>query len=146
MNKPIYITIETTVEVPVDKVWKLWITPEDIILWNFASSDWHTTKAENNLVAGGQFSSRMEAKDGSFGFDFSGIYDQVEVCRLIEYTLADDRKVKITFESIGEQTKITETFEAETSNPVEIQRAGWQAILENFKQYAESGIHDWLYV
>ena len=144
--KPIFLTIETTVEVSVDKVWKLWTTPEEIVKWNFASADWHTTKAENNPVPGGHFSSRMEAKDGSFGFDFYGIYDQVEACKLIEYTLGDHRKVKIVFESIDGQTKITETFEAETSNPIELQQAGWQAIMDNFKKYAESGNHDWVYV
>lgn len=106
--------------------------------WNHASDDWHTTFAENDLRVGGTFSSRMEAKDGSFGFDFGGTYDEVETNRLIAYTLDDNRKVKIIFEVIGNKTKITEVFDAENENPIEMQKGGWQAILDNFKKYTEN--------
>lgn len=132
------ITVETTVKAPVEKVWKTWSTPEDIIQWNNASDDWHTTRAENDLRIGGKFLARMEAKDGSAGFDFGGIYDEVKPNELIGYTIGDGRKVKVTFSSGGDETKVTETFEAESTNPLEMQRAGWQAILDNFKKYTES--------
>ncbi len=131
------ITVTATIHAPVEKVWKLWSTPEDIMQWNSASDDWHTTKAENDLRTGGTFSSRMEAKDGSFGFDFGGVYDEVKNQELIAYTLGDGRTVSVTFTADGDNTSIVETFEAETANPVELQRGGWQAILNNFKKYAE---------
>ncbi|SHG71518.1 SRPBCC family protein [Pedobacter caeni] len=132
------ITIETIVNAPVEIVWKAWTAPEHIVQWNNASEDWHTPKVENDLRAGGKFLSRMEAKDGSFGFDFAGIYDEVKTNELISYTLGDDRKVSISFSGNGNTTKITETFEAENTNPVEMQKGGWQAILDNFKKYTES--------
>jgi uncharacterized protein YndB with AHSA1/START domain len=106
--------------------------------WNNASPDWHTPKAENDLRKGGKFVSRMEAKDGSFGFEFWGIYDEVDHLALISYTMGDGRKAEVSFSAEGNQTKITETFEAESENPIEMQKAGWQAILDNFKKYAES--------
>ena len=132
------ITIEATVNAPAEKVWKVWTNTEDITQWNNASPDWHTTRAENDLRPGGKFLSRMEAKDGSMGFDFWGIYDVVKPHEYIEMTLGDDRKVKIYFKGSGNQTHIEETFEAEGENPIEMQRAGWQAILDNFKQYTET--------
>lgn len=132
------ITIESTVNAPVEKVWEFWTKPEHITKWNNASDDWHTPHAENDLRAGGSFSARMEAKDGSFGFDFGGIYDVVTKNEYIEYTLGDNRKVKIAFTSEGNKTKVTETFEAEQENSVEMQKGGWQAILDNFKKYTES--------
>lgn len=132
------ITIGVTVKAPAKTVWKLWTTPEDIIKWNNASDDWHTTKAENDLQKGGKFVSRMEAKDGSMGFDFSGVYDDVIPNKRIAYTMDDDRKVDILFEENGEVTTITQTFEAESENPVEMQRDGWQAIMNTFKEYAEN--------
>lgn len=132
------ITIETTVNEPLEKVWKIWTTPEHIMKWNNASDDWHTPTAENDLRVGGKFLSRMEAKDGSFGFDFWGIYDDVKTNERIAYTMGDDRKVEIIFKSQGNATTVTETFEAEGENPVELQQQGWQAILNNFKKYAES--------
>ena len=132
------ITVTTSVILPIDKVWKLWTNPTDIINWNFASDDWQTTKAENDLRIGGKFLSRMEAKDKSFSFDFWGFYDNIITNSLIEYSLGDDRKVKIIFKEENNQTKITETFEAETENTLELQQIGWQAILNNFKKYAES--------
>ena len=136
-NKAI-ITITTTVLAPAEKVWERWTVPEHIIKWNNASDDWHTTHAENDLRIGGKFLSRMEAKDGSFGFDFIGIYDLVKENKLLEYTLWDGRKVIIVFTGIGNTTNIVETFEAESENSIEMQRSGWQAILENFKKYAEA--------
>ncbi|MBU9936851.1 MAG: SRPBCC family protein [Ferruginibacter sp.] len=132
------ITIEATVNASAEKVWKVWTNTEDITQWNNASPDWHTTRAENDLRPGGKFLSRMEAKDGSMGFDFWGIYDVVKPHEYIEMTLGDDRKVKIYFKGSGNQTHIEETFEAEGENPIEMQRAGWQAILDNFKQYTET--------
>lgn len=132
------ITIETTVKAPVEKVWKFWVSPEHITKWNSASDDWHTPKAENDLRTGGKFSSRMEAKDGSFGFDFGGVYDEVKIHEVIAYTMGDGRKVKIIFTANGNETKLTETFEAESENPIEMQRGGWQAILDNFKKYTEA--------
>ncbi|WP_159467049.1 SRPBCC family protein [Dyadobacter sp. 3J3] len=131
------ITIEAVIEVPIEKVWETWTKPEHIIHWNNASDDWFTPKAENDLRPGGKFSSRMEARDGSFGFNFEGVYDEVTDHKLISYVLGDDRKVKIEFEIKGEQTLVKETFDAETENPVEMQKAGWQAILNNFKKYTE---------
>lgn len=132
------ITVETTVNAPVEKVWECWTKPEHITQWNAASNDWHTPRAENDLRAGGKFFSRMEAKDGSFGFDFGGVYDAVEKNQYIEYTIGDGRKVKVTFQKHGHTTKITETFEAENTHSVEMQKGGWQAILDNFKKYAEA--------
>lgn len=132
------ITIETTVNAPVEKVWKLWNEPEHIIKWNTASPDWHTPRSENDLQVGGKFFARMEAKDGSFGFDFGGEYTTVNDHKLIEYVMSDGRKVKVSFDSNGKETKVTETFDAEDQNSVEMQKAGWQAILDNFKKYTES--------
>lgn len=131
------ITIQTTVNAPVEKVWKAFNEPEHIKRWNSASEDWHTTASENDLKTGGSFRSRMEAKDGSFGFDFSGTYDEIILHETIQYTLEDGRKVSINFKSIGNQTQITEAFEAEEENPVKMQEEGWQAILNNFKRYTE---------
>jgi len=122
----------------VVNVWKLWTTPLDITKWRHASDDWHTTRAENDLRVGGKFVSRMEAKDVSFGFDFGGIYDEVKTHEVIAYTKDDGRTAHITFINKGEQPQVIETFEAENENPIEMQRGGWLAILDNFKKYAES--------
>ena len=132
------ITIEATVKAPVEKVWKYWIMPEHITKWNSPSEDWHTPSAENDVRVGGKFSSRMEAKDGSFGFDFGGVYDDVKTNELIAYTIGDGRKVKVTFSTNGNETKVVETFDPENINPIEMQRGGWQAILNNFKKYTEA--------
>jgi uncharacterized protein YndB with AHSA1/START domain len=132
------IMVENIVNAPVEKVWEYWSKPEHITQWANASDDWHTTRAENDLRTGGSFSSRMEAKDGSFGFDFGGIYDVVRKNEYIEYTLGDGRKVDITFSSQGNKTKVVQNFEAESTNPVEMQKGGWQAILDNFKKYTEN--------
>jgi uncharacterized protein YndB with AHSA1/START domain len=132
------ITLETLVKAPQAKVWQAWTKPEHIIHWNYASEDWHTPWAENDLRKGGKFVCRMEARDGAFGFDFIGVYDEIIENKLIAYSIADGRKVKITFANNGSEIKITEAFEAEDSNPLEMQQSGWQAILNNFKKYAES--------
>lgn len=132
------ITVENTIAAPVETVWELWTTPDHITKWNMASDDWHSPFAENDLRAGGKFLSRMEAKDGSFGFDFSGVYDEVKTNELIAYTLDDGRKVHVAFTSQGNDTKVTTTFEAESENPIEMQQAGWQSIADNFKKYAEA--------
>jgi uncharacterized protein YndB with AHSA1/START domain len=132
------IIVEVVVEASMDVVWKLWTTPEDIVQWNQASDDWHTPSATNDLRSGGKFLFRMEAKDGSFGFDFSGVYDNVKARESLAYTMGDGRKVEITFTGKGIETRITETFEVESENSLEMQRNGWQAILNNFKKFAES--------
>jgi len=132
------ITVETTVNAPVEKVWTLWSLPEHITKWNTASDDWHTPRAENDLRTGGKFSTRMEAKDGSFGFDFGGVYDDVVNNHRIAYTMGDGRKADVTFSTVGNGTHIVETFEPESENPIEMQRGGWQAIMDNFKKYVES--------
>ena len=132
------VTIEATVNAPVEKVWTYWNEVAHITQWNAASDDWHSPRGENDVREGGSFSIRMEAKDGSFGFDFGGVYDVVDPHKHIAYTLGDGRKVNIKFEGNGDTTHITETFEAESQNPVEMQRGGWQAILDNFKKYTEA--------
>lgn len=131
------ITIEATVNAPIEKVWKYWNEPDHITQWAFASDDWHAPKAENDLRVDGTFSTTMADKDGSFSFDFGGVYTKVEKHKSIEYTIADGRKVKVNFATEGNQTIIVETFEAENENPEDMQRAGWQAILNNFKAYTE---------
>jgi uncharacterized protein YndB with AHSA1/START domain len=132
------ITTDVIVNAPVQKVFNYYTKPEHIIKWNAASEDWHTPRAENDLRPGGNFVFRMEAKDGSFGFDFGGVYDAVTPNEYIEYTLGDGRKVKIDFAAQDSGTKVTEIFEAETQNPVEMQKSGWQSILNSFKKYTES--------
>ncbi len=132
------ITVRTTVDAPVEKVWFFWTNPDFIIKWNNASDDWHTTKAENNLIVGGKFSSRMEAKDGSEGFDFWGTYDEIVYPERITYTMGDGRKAEIDFIDISDMTEIIEAFEAETENSLELQQGGWQSILDNFKKLVES--------
>ncbi|MES2478325.1 MAG: SRPBCC family protein [Bacteroidota bacterium] len=131
------IIIETTVMAPSNKVWSLFTIPAHITQWSAASDDWHTTKAENDVREGGRFSSRMEAKDGSFGFDFSGTYTLVKEPHQINYTLDDNRKVEIKFTSDANSTRIVQAFEPEQTNPKEMQQMGWQAILDNFKKYVE---------
>ncbi|MEW6722849.1 MAG: SRPBCC family protein [Candidatus Micrarchaeota archaeon] len=133
------ITVQAIIKAPVEKVWRFWTGPEHIVKWNSASEDWHTPRAANDLRKGGTFSCRMEAKDGSAGFDFGGVYDEVKTNESIAYTMDDGRKVRVSFTSIGDgETKVVEAFDAESTNPPELQRAGWQAILDNFKKYAEN--------
>lgn len=135
--EPAKISIQAVIHAPVEKVWQYWNEPDHITKWNHASDDWHSPYAENDLRAGGRFLFRMEAKDGSFGFDFSGTYDEVVSHERISYTLDDGRKVQITFQSQNGKTEVIETFEAETTHPAELQKQGWQAILNNFKAYVE---------
>lgn len=137
-GNPATITVETIVHSPVESVWKFWTEPKHIMQWNNASEDWHTPYAENDLKVGGKFVSRMEAKDGSFGFDFGGVYDEVSMYETISYTMEDGRKVKISFIRQGNDTQIIESFDAEETNSMEMQQAGWQSILDNFKRYAEN--------
>lgn len=122
----------------MDKVWEYWTKPEHIVKWNSASEDWHTPRAENDLRVGGTFTSRMESRDGSQGFDFGGTYTEVEPHARIAYTIADGRKVEAVFVETSEGIQITETFDPESENPEDMQRAGWQSILDNFKKYVES--------
>lgn len=131
------ITVETSVDAPIEKIWRYWTEPEHIMRWNSASDDWHTPRAENDLSVGGTFNARMEAKDGSAGFDFEGTYTAVEENKKIEYVMDDGRRVSILFEKQDNGYRITETFDAEETNPLEMQRDGWQAILDNFKKYVE---------
>lgn len=131
------ITVQATIKAPIDKVWECWNAPEDIVKWNNASDDWHTPKAENDLRVGGKFNVRMEAKDGSMGFDFAGVYDKVIVNKVIEYTMGDGRKVKVNFRYLENRTTVIETFEAETENSLEMQHDGWQSIMDNFKKHVE---------
>jgi uncharacterized protein YndB with AHSA1/START domain len=145
-SKKAVITVKATINSPLEKVWEFWIQPNHIRNWNNASDDWFTPVAEIDLHIGGKFSSRMEAKDGSFGFDFSGVFTEVVSEQLLSYTLDDDREVKITFTGEGSKTHVIETFEAETENTVELQQMGWQSILNNFKQYVEKWSNsDFLY-
>lgn len=132
------ITIETTVNAPIEKVWNYFTEPEHITKWNNASDDWHTPSASNDLRVGGNFVYRMEAKDGSFGFDFGGVYESVDQNEYIEYTIGDGRNVKVNFFAQGNKTNVVETFEAEDTHSIEMQKGGWQAILDNFKKYTES--------
>lgn len=134
------ITVNNTINAPVKKVWEYWTKPEHITLWNNASDDWYTPSAENDLRVGGKFIARMEAKDGSMGFDFGGVYDAVKENEYIEYTMDDGRKVIVHFTSKGDQTDVVESFDAEETNSIDMQRDGWQAILNNFKKYTESRV------
>lgn len=129
------ITVETTVPVSPELAWAYWTEPKHIVEWNQASADWHTPRAENDLRVGGKFSSRMESRDGKYGFDFWGIYDTVEPYHTLNSTLGDERKVFVAFEPVASGTHIVETFEAESENSVELQRQGWQAILDSFRRY-----------
>jgi uncharacterized protein YndB with AHSA1/START domain len=132
------ITIETLVKSDIDTVWAAWNNPEDIKQWNAASDDWHTTESRVDLRNGGTFSSRMEAKDGSMGFDFGGTYSNVVKNKRIEFAMDDEREVIVEFSVVGDGVKVTETFDAETQNSVEMQRNGWQSILDNFARHVEA--------
>lgn len=138
METPTTITVQATVNAPVEKVWDFWANPQHITKWAFASDDWHAPYADNDLRTGGKFNTTMAAKDGSFSFDFGGVYTDVKEYSLIAYVLEDGRTVNITFISKGNSTEIIETFDPENINPLEMQQGGWQAILDNFKKYAEA--------
>ena len=135
-NKP--ITVEAVVKAPIAKVWKYWSGSEHITKWCYAIDEWHAPHAENDLRTGGKFKTTMAAKDGSMSFDFEGVYTNVEQNKLIEYNLGDSRKVKIEFAEQNGETTVTETFDPESTNPLEMQRGGWQSILDNFKKYTEA--------
>jgi uncharacterized protein YndB with AHSA1/START domain len=130
------ITVETSVAAPIDRVWRAYTTPDDIKQWNAASDDWHTTAAAVDLRVGGAFSSRMEAKDGSMGFDFAGTYTEIIPLQLIEYTFGD-RMARVEFTDGSGSVKVRVTFDAEATHSIEQQRGGWQSILDNFSRYVE---------
>jgi uncharacterized protein YndB with AHSA1/START domain len=132
------ITVDTIVRSPVAQVWKAYTSPSDIVKWNAASDDWHTTKASVDLRVGGSFSSRMEAKDGSFGFDFAGTYTAVVPNERIEYSFGD-RSATVEFSDTPEGVRVAVSFDAESTHSAEQQRGGWQAILDNFKRHVEAG-------
>lgn len=132
------ITVEVTVQAPLNKIWSCWTEPEHITHWAFASDDWEAPTASNDVQVGGRFATRMQAKDGSVGFDLSGTYTAVEFEKLLEYTMDDNRTVRVEFAEADGKTRIIETFEMETENSEDMQRAGWQAILTNFKKYTET--------
>ncbi|MFO1328923.1 MAG: SRPBCC family protein [Rubrivivax sp.] len=132
------ISIETLVVAPLERVWQAWTTPAHIVQWNAASDDWHTTRSSVDLRVGGQFSSRMEARDGSFGFDFAGTYTVVEPLRLIECTLGD-RRLRVEFVPGAQGVTVRETFDTEPTHSIEQQRQGWQAILDRFRRHVEGG-------
>lgn len=131
------ITVETTVAAPIEKVWNAYTTPEDIKQWNAASDDWHTTAATVDLRVGGAFSSRMEAKDGSMGFDFAGVYTNIVKHKLIEYSFGD-RVSQVEFTESPKGVEVRVTFDGESTHSVEEQRGGWQAILDNFTRHVEA--------
>jgi uncharacterized protein YndB with AHSA1/START domain len=135
-TKPL-ITIEVEINAPLKEIWNNWTSPDKITRWYQASDDWHTPHAENDLRPGGRFLFRMEAKDGSFGFDFYGIYDAIKTNEYIKYTIGDGRKVKTFFNPEGKKIKIVQTFEAESQNSIELQKNGWQSILNSFKNFTE---------
>jgi uncharacterized protein YndB with AHSA1/START domain len=132
------ITVETIVNAPVEEAWRAWTTPDDIKKWNAASADWHTTSASVDLRVGGTFSSRMEARDGSMGFDFAGTYTKVVANELIECSFGE-RSLRVEFSAGADGVTVRETFDAESTHSVEQQRAGWQAILDNFARHVEGG-------
>lgn len=132
------IVIESLINSSLEDVWNKFTQPQHIINWYFASPDWHSPTAENDLKVGGKFKTRMEAKDKSMGFDFEGVYTLVQLLKRFEYKLADDRKVIVEFKEEGDSVKIIESFDPENENPHDMQQAGWQMILNNFKTYAET--------
>lgn len=133
------VKIDITILVPVEKVWDYFNDPKHITKWNFAHESWFCPSSENDLKVGGKFNNRMEAKDGSFGFDFIGVYDEVILNERIKYHIEDGREVEVIFEKIDENTtKVTEIFDPEKQNSVEMQREGWYAILNNFHKYVEN--------
>ncbi|AOY01631.1 SRPBCC family protein [Jeongeupia sp. USM3] len=133
------ITVETVVRAGIGPVWAAWNNPDDIVRWNAASDDWHTTRSRVDLRVGGTFSARMEAKDGSFGFDFEGVYTRIAEHQLIEYAMGDGRTVSVAFVPVADGVIVRETFDAEDEHSAEQQRQGWQAILDRFARHVEAG-------
>ena len=136
-NAQMKITVESVVKADLNRVWAAWNNPEDIKRWNAASDDWHTPQARVDLREGGKFVARMEAKDGSEGFDFEGTYTRIEPSKLIEYRMSDGREVRVEFKPQPGGVLVKETFDAETENTADLQRQGWQAILDNFAKHVE---------
>jgi uncharacterized protein YndB with AHSA1/START domain len=134
------ITVTTIINAPLQKVWEYWTKEEHVKNWNFAAADWHCPNVTNNLQVGGEFHYTMAAKDNSFSFDFWGTYQKIELEKLLEITLGDGRQMKVGFEAKGDSTVVTEQFEPENQNPEDMQKAGWQMILDNFKSYVEQSI------
>jgi uncharacterized protein YndB with AHSA1/START domain len=134
---PIVVTVEATVNAPVEKVWNNYNNPDNVTKWNFAADDWQCPWAKSDFRVGGEFSARMEAKDGSFGFDFGAKYTAIETNKKISYVMGDGRNCTVTFTPQGNATHVSVAFDAESQNPVEMQKGGWQAILNNFKKYTE---------
>lgn len=132
------ITVKNTIEAPISKVWEFWTLPEHITKWNTPSPDWHTPYAENDVKEGGKFKSTMAAKDGSMSFDFEGEYTLVKQNEAISYVITDGRKVEISFKQTPNGVEVVESFDPETQNSEEMQRGGWQAIMDSFKSYVES--------
>ncbi len=132
------VTVSALVMAPPDRVWRGWTEPAEITQWNFASDDWYCPSAEADLRVGGTYKARMEAKDGSFGFDFEAVYEAVAPGRALTLAMADGRRASTRFSPEAGGTRVTTEFDAETENPVEMQRGGWQAILDNFKRYIEA--------
>ncbi|MBL7837005.1 MAG: SRPBCC family protein [Bacteroidetes bacterium] len=132
------LTVEANIQADIQTVWSAYTAPEHITKWNFATDDWQCPHAENDLRVGGRYLARMEAKDGSFGFDFEATYDEVSPVSKLVYTMTDGRKCSVTFSYENNQTKVVTTFDAESENPPEMQQQGWQMILNNFKKYAET--------
>lgn len=135
------INIEAIIDRGIADVWNYYTDPQHIVEWNFATDDWHCPKATNDLSIGGKYFARMEAKDGSFGFDLIGIYDEIILNQKLSYALEDQRKVSTTFKKLNDKTQVITTFEAESKNPIDMQKAGWQSILNNFKKYVETINH-----
>lgn len=133
------ITIDTTIDAPARRVWEAYTTPDDITQWNFASDEWGCPSAEIDLKVGGRHKARMEARDGSIGFDFDAVYEEVDPHNALTMAMSDGRKVRTTFEAVGGKTKVTTTFDAEDQNSIEMQQEGWQAILNNLKRHVEAG-------
>ena len=132
-----FIIVQSNINAPLNKVWDFWTNPNHVMNWNFAMSEWHCPSATNNLMEGGEFHYTMAAKDNSMSFDFWGTYQKIEIEKNIEIILGDGRKMKVTFETFDNGTTVTEEFEPEQQNPAEMQQAGWQMILDNFKKYVE---------
>ncbi|MDF1696258.1 MAG: SRPBCC family protein [Saprospiraceae bacterium] len=132
------VTITAHITAKINKVWEYWTSPHHIIRWNFASPEWHCPTAEHDLQVGGNFKYHMAAKDGSMGFDYKGTFTQIQPEKVLAFTLEDNRKVSITFEETENGTRVTETFEIEDENTIEMQKQGWQAILNNFKAHVEA--------
>jgi uncharacterized protein YndB with AHSA1/START domain len=138
MNNTLYLKTETSIHKSMEQVWDCYTMPQHLVYWNFANDEWHSPRADNSFTIGGTFNIRMESKDGSMGFDFSGTYTNIILHNTIEYTMDDNRTAKINFIQEENAVKVTVQFEPETENTHELQQMGWQMILDNFKKYVEA--------